>query len=263
MMRLRWYIPLFEDKKIVIDGGFGEIARRQYLNRLLLLGKKALEERNAESISKYLRHHRAAIFNSNTQLVMERGFLQQITTLLESMPEIKTFGRANWLDLLAIRTRLASWNGFAQACIDGIAVNYMPFAQPELLNEVLNLPLKLRQNGKLWRKIIRNLQSGLAQYPLVKGPTTYPFGFSTKGAMLWSMAKQKLGMVYRDQESARLIDHLHDFIHDILCSDDVKSCSYYDYNTIKNMVDVYFAGDKRRAREIDWWLAFELWRRAL
>ena len=263
ILRLRWYIPLYKENKIVIDGGFGEIARRQYLNRLLLLGRKALKEKNSAKISKYLRHHRTAIFNSETMQIMEDGFQKQILALLKTMPDAATFGSENWLDLLAIRTRLANWNGFAQACIDGIAVNYMPFAQPELLTEVLNLPLKFRKNGRLWRKIIRTYQAELTHIPLVKGSTTYPFWLSTKGTMLWSIMKQKFGTVYQDQESARLIDHLQEFIRDTLYSQTVRTCPYYDYPALKNRVDSYFAGEKRYAREIDWWIAFELWRRTL
>ena len=194
---------------------------------------------------------------------MEKGFLKQVDLCYETMPEVKTFGIENWLDLLAIRTRLASWNGFAQACIDGIGVNYMPFAQPEFLNNVLNLPLKLRKNARLWHDIIRTFQPGLARYPLVKGTMTYPFRLSTKQTMIWAKIKQKLGLYYHDMESVDLIDHLREFIMDMVESEKVKSYPYYDYPSIKNMIENYFSGDKRQAREIDWWLAFELWRSSL
>lgn len=263
IMRLRWYIPLHQQKKIVIDGGFGEIARRQYLNRLSFFGKNALLQKHSTAIASFLRHHRGDIFHSDASARMERGFLQQIDHYLETMPDVENFGKENWLDLLAIRSRLANWNGFAQACIDGLAVNYMPFAQKEFLNEVLTLPVKLRKNGRLWRKIIREYQPALTRFPLVKGSTTYPFKLSTIGTMIWTSAKGKLGMYYRDLESAMLIDHLSEFILDVVHSDNVKSYPYYNYAKILHMVENYFAGDKRHAREIDWWLAFELWRTSL
>ena len=263
IMRLRWYIPLSKQNKIVVDGGFGEIARRQYLNRLLIQGRNTLIQKDAKEISKYLRHHRADIFNSDSNNKMERGYLHQINCFLENMPDINTFGMENWLDLLAIRFRLANWFGFAQACVDGLSLNYMPFAQKEFLNEVIKLPIKLRKNGRLWRKIINDSQPNLTQFPLVKGSISYPFRLSTMGAMVWTSTKKKLGMSYRDLESVVFVDHLREFIQDVVHSEDVQSYPHYDYAAIKEMVDKYFAGEKQLARKIDWWLAFEIWRKSI
>jgi hypothetical protein len=263
IMRLIWYTPLDQQNKIVIDGGFGEIARRQYLNRLSIKGREALLHKDAEAISKYLRHHRANIFNSETISEMNLGYLHQIESFLEDMPDVNKFGIENWLDLLAIRFRLANWFGFAQACVDGLAINYMPFAQKDFLNEILVLPIRQRKNGRLWRNIIKDSLLNLEQFPLVKGSVSYPFRLSTIGAMVWTTAKHKFGLYYRDTESVVFVDHLHEFIQDAVNSKDVKSYPHYDYGEIKMMVEKYFSGEKKYSREIDWWLAFEIWRRSL
>ncbi len=263
IMRLRWYLPLRQQDKVVIDGGFGEIARRQYLNRLLLKGKKALINKDSETIANHLRHHRADIFNFDTKSEMEHGYYLQLDEYIGDSPDITKFGMENWVDLLAIRTRLSNWFGFAQACVDGLATNYMPFGQKDVINDILNLPLHLRKNGKLWRNMIKDSPMDLASFPLVKGTITYPFNISTLGALAWTSAKKMAGMYYRDFESVLFIDHMKECILDFVNSENVKSYPHYDYPSIKNMIDKYFAGEKQLARQIDWWLAFELWRRSL
>jgi hypothetical protein len=83
------------------------------------------------------------------------------------------------------------------------------------------------------------------------------------GTMAWTFTKEKLKRYYQGSEAVSLINYLREFIQDIIHSNDVKSYQYYNYRAIKEMVDNYFAGEKRYAKNIDWWLAFEIWRRSL
>jgi len=46
-LKLRYYPTLREDGRILVDGGFGEIARRQYFNRVVRFGRRAVFRRDA------------------------------------------------------------------------------------------------------------------------------------------------------------------------------------------------------------------------
>jgi len=59
-----FYKDVHAENKVIIDGGFGEIARRRYLNRLLLSGKKEILTNDFDGIIKYLQLDRSPVFNS-------------------------------------------------------------------------------------------------------------------------------------------------------------------------------------------------------
>jgi hypothetical protein len=260
IMRLRWYLPLYDQNKIVIDGGFGEILRRQFLNRLLLKGRKAIINKDASQIALYLTHHRGNFFTHETVQEMQSGIVKQINYLIETLPDVADAGLENWMDLLAVRSRLPNLYGFTQACVDSLVINYMPYAQLDVLKYLFNIPAEQRKNGKLLRSLIHQQQPDLAQFPLVKGLVTYPYKLSTLGAMFWTAAKQKLGMYYQNTESKKLLDHLSDFVQDTVHSQNVKSFPHYNYPYLINLIEKHYSGETQNDVEIDWWVAFEIWR---
>ncbi|OGU61361.1 MAG: hypothetical protein A2V66_15845, partial [Ignavibacteria bacterium RBG_13_36_8] len=89
--RLMHYKLLPQDE-IIIDGGFGEIWRREFLTCLYHFGKKDLENKNYENISKYLTNRRANIFSEECNLLMERGIAYQLEKLITCLPSIKEIG---------------------------------------------------------------------------------------------------------------------------------------------------------------------------
>jgi hypothetical protein len=52
-------------------------------------------------------------------------------------------------------------------------------------------------------------------------------------------------------------------VRDTIHSQSVKSYVPYDHRAIHAMVDQFYAGRKDLAGEVDWWLAFEIWRQSL
>ena len=66
-----WYDPeLLAQGEFLIDGGFGELSRRQYFNRLLYLRKKSPSKRDKKITSQYLKVQRADIFNDEITRLM-------------------------------------------------------------------------------------------------------------------------------------------------------------------------------------------------
>ncbi len=263
VLRLRNYKDLNAAKFLLMDGGFGEIARRQYLNRLYFNGIKHILDGNIDAILKNLIVERANIFTPEITNKMEICVRSEIEYMLNSMPDPREIGIENYLDLWAVRTRFPNFNADEQSRLDAIILNFMPFAQNSFINMVFAMPVKLRKNGKLFRKIITESRSSLTNYPLVKNNITYPFNLSTKAAWLYTKIKSKLGYTHSDNNIYLSLEILKEFILDILLSQSTKEYPAYNYTKIKTTIEKYYSGNKQFANEINWWLSFELWRRGV
>jgi hypothetical protein len=263
LLKVRYGAELYKREKIILDGGFGEIARRQFLNRFLFRGKAALQGGNPRLIYPYLRVQRPPIFIPEILQTMRQGVEEQIAALWREMPAMKEIGAENFLDLLAIRTRLPNAYGFEQGRLDGEGLGFMPFAQPSFLRRLFQTPVARRKNGRLFHQLIRQRFPRLSRYPLVKGGTTYPFGFSTVPAWAWTKLKTRFGQTFTDPSAADFLHKIAAEVQDIVISAPVKSYAAYDYPFIRTMVEKFYRGQTELAGSIHWWLAFELWRQAV
>ena len=248
---------------LILDGSFGEIARRQCFNRLLIKGSKALRQRTADRMIQYMTIQRAAIFNRETVEAMERGFVRQMQWYLDETTSHRSMSDEDFADLMTIHTRFPNYSGVEQARTDAFMISYMPFLQPSVLESVFCIPMHLKRKGRLFRKIIIQNCPELASFPLVKGGTTYPFRFSTVPAHIWTVMKKKIGKPYMDMRIDSMLDMLKEYILDLIHSQEFRNYSGYDVPKIQSMVDCYYAGERHTAHEIDWWLSFELWRQSL
>jgi len=257
---LQFYDTLSKQNKIVIDGGLGEIARRRYLNRLKYSAKRLILNKDIKNLHLHLAMRRAHIFNRDTIKIMEQSIQEEILGLIGSMPSPSHLDMNNWLDLMAIRTRFPNLAGFEQSRVDHKIVTFMPFAQPSFLNTLFNTSVNDRVNGKIFRKIIHQNSSGLKNLPLVKDGIIYPYSLPTIPATIYMKLKKRLGYVFNEQMPILFLDHISEYILDIVHSDVVKNNDFYDYEKIIKMVDGYYTGQNNLVHQIDWWLAFEIWR---
>jgi hypothetical protein len=259
-LNLRYYPKLSVENNIVIDGGFGEIWRREFLNSILIRGEKYIHEKDVGNLARLFTHKRADIFNEDTMREMRAGVLEDLENICIDLPDAVAFGNANWLDLLAIRMRLVNFYGPEQNRVDQYVNHFMPYAQPSLLSDVFRLPLRYRRNGYLLHRIIGQYQTKLSKYPLIKGGTTYPYRLSTFQSRIWTSIKRKSGKSYRSGTQVSLLHLLKEFVIDTLASEYFLSYPYYDHRNIRHKVDTFYSGDERYAGELDWWLSFELMR---
>ncbi len=262
-LKVRHYEMLHGMGQSVIDGGFGEIARRQFFNRLLLRAPKAIDTSDFSRMLDLMRVHRASIFLPDLDDLMWSGALRQLESTWRSLPDVRTVGRAFLLDLLAIRTRLPNYDGFEQARMDGVVASWMPFAQPSVLRTLLTLPANLRSNSRMLKALIRKQAPELRHIALVKNGITYPFGLGTGGAWLWAKTKSSLREVPQDSDNLQALQHLREFILDRIDSQDVRNFSAYDYRLLRTICHDFFAGRQENLSTIDWWLSFDLWRESL
>ncbi|MBW7887910.1 MAG: hypothetical protein H3C35_06070 [Bacteroidetes bacterium] len=147
-LRLRNYRDLESQNILMIDGGFGEIARRQYLNRIAYRGASIIREKNIEAVLSHLKVNRASIFSHELTTQMENGSREEINFMLHSMPDVDKIGLENYMDLWAIRSRFPNFGSDEQARLDSFILNYMPFAQPQFLNMVFFDSTSLEEKRK-------------------------------------------------------------------------------------------------------------------
>ena len=262
-LKLRYYPQLHTEKYFTMDGAFGELSRRMELVGLYHRGKSALKSRNALGIIPSLAVHRGHIFNNEVLTMMRTGIESQLQALIDEMPPIAEIGMDNFLDLLTIRTRIAHWCSLEQSRVDQAAVNYMPYLQPSLLNIILSLPGELRRNARIMRQIVSVSRPSLRGYSLVKRNTTYPYFFNSVGSYFWTKSKQRMGLIPPETTGQKLFTVLKPFVLDTLNSQQVRSFAAYDYRVLSAMVNDYYEGNLALGNQLDWWLAFELWREEL
>ncbi|MBI3125852.1 MAG: hypothetical protein HYZ10_15760 [Ignavibacteriales bacterium] len=174
-LQLMNYKKLIGRNEVIVDGGFGEIWRREFFNRLLIKGRKELINRNIEGMIPYLQVHHADIFTEEIQKSFLASCKEQLEDIIEALPKAELIGVENWIDLFAIKTRLSNYYSSAQIHLDGWVFSYMPFIQPIILNNLFCVPLSQRKNGKMFREIIKQNNNSLVKYPLAKGRFTHPF----------------------------------------------------------------------------------------
>ncbi len=264
LLKLRYYPALRYQQRLMLDGGFGEIARRQYLNRIVRLGRAAFLSKDVNSLLPLMRVSRGNLFNDDVRQMMERGCLESLTRLLVTLPSENEIGIENAVDLLAIRTRIPNYGAPEQARLDGDVMNFMPLAQPSFLKAVFSASISWRRNGRMFRKIIRTKNPQLAKFPLVKFGATYRFGFSTPAAWLVAKIKGKIGHNYPETAPDRFLGHIKEFVLDLAQSCDVGDWPAYDKKRIRAAVQSYYNNPGNEQRTfLDWWISFELWRRSL
>ena len=262
-LNLRYNLLSYKHNTVLSDGGFGEIVRRRYLNRLMIRGTEAVQAGDIKSVYPHLKVHRAAVFGPDINHRMSSGALKQLQHVWETMPTVKRYGIGNWLDLFAIRTRLPNFLGPEQTRLDGEVINYMPYAQPVFLNSVFLVPIALRNNGGLLRSLLNQNSRKLSRYPLAKDDITYPFGSTVMESWIWTKFKHALGLNYSDGKRILFLDSLSEYIQDIADSTIVRTAGCYDYPAVKKIIRQYYCGNKQLAGELDWWLSFELWRQVV
>lgn len=261
--RLRYYARLDGNGAVMIDGGNGEILRRQFLQRFALRGRDDLIHRRTEHLFPLFALHRADIFSGEIRSQMYAGAVNDLDRSLRSLPPPDEIGFENFLDAWTITMRIPVVACDEQARIDEYVLNFMPFSQPDILQRALQLPLNQRRNNRFSKKVIRENAPSLTRYPLIKNGITYPFQLTTLQSRLWTALRSKFGVHNNSTHLHRFLDTIREFILDTAHSRTVQQYAPYDYNKILRMVTLYYSGDRSLGHQLNWWIAFDAWRRAV
>ncbi len=264
ILQLRNYRLLKNSNSIIIDGGFGEIWRREFLFGLQVKGKEDIQNRNEDGILNHIRLFRSDCFSQDVNLLMDAGCREQVSNLISDIPPIEDMNFDHWLDLFAIYTRLPNYYGHEQAVLDEIVTAYMPFAQMSLLKKLFLLNPSLKRNGRLFKRIIQLNKKELTKTKLVKGVVFTPCGLTSLQSRIYSQIRKRIKTgLYPDRAREKFLNLFKDYNMDLINSQRIKECEYYDYSKIRDIVIGYYKGNKEYSDQLDWWLTFELFRQAI
>jgi hypothetical protein len=263
ILNLRFYDKLSDQNKIIIDGGFGEIWRRAFANRLSILGKNALLKKDARSVSSLLRYKRADIFTEEALVEMEKGVIEQFEVLLQDIPNANEIDPERWADIFSIRCRLTNYYAPEQARVDQFLISFMPLVQKDILNLLFGITDADKRDGKLFKQLIKKNSIQLAKIPLVKGNITHPFNSSSLSARLHTRIKNKLGLSYQSKRLIEFQSSLREFIGDAFQSTEVINYKYYDRKKLDRLAKSLSPKNINYNSEIDWFLSFELFRQGI
>jgi len=262
-LHLKNHAAVYSQNKFIIDGGYGEILRREFLNKVLLFDKEAVVQKDFAKLIPHLHSRRADIFKDEIVADMRINLIDELETACAALPDSMTIGVEHWLDFFAIKLKMPNVNGPGQAAMDALAPGYMPFTQKILLDAGFLLSASSKKNGKIFKAILSGNKLNLTKFPLVKNQITYPYGSSSLFARIFVRIKKQIGNVYEDPTRVNMLNLLEEFFFDLISSTEFHSCELYDLDKIKKIVNGYYSGNKSYALHLDWLLTFELWRQSL
>lgn len=262
-VKARYHAQIRAAGRMMIDGGFGEVARRQFFNRMVRLGQPAVRRRDPARLFRLVRLRRADIFSPDVHEALVQGALSGLQEALDSMPAAGDIGLENFADLFAVRTRIPNYGGPEQARMDGEVLNFMPYAQPSYIRSAFRLPLRLRRRGLLYRGTARRVCPAVCRFPLAKGGKTHPFGIAGDASRVYTGIASLFIAPYSDSQRQRLLGHLREFVLDLAHAGDASASSLVDRKKVIDVAARYYRGEFHLAEQLDWWLTFELWRQSL
>lgn len=256
-----YYHKLIDDYGyMIIDGAFGEIGRRQYLNRFRVNGAEVIKGKDTAALLDNMRMQKADIFDDSVKDEMLKALRESTEIVWKEMDGVSTKDAYYWIDKLMVRYKPSNVFNYGQHCLDQMITAYMPFAQEELLENILRLPLKVKRNGRFFRSIIKEENPELTKISLVKDHIAYPYSLGTVTSYAWRKMKYKLSKITRvDPVKYYMFDELKEYIYDELNSRQAKESNFIDRNKILHAADSYYKGDKTYLNDLDWWLTFHEW----
>lgn len=249
--------------EIIIDGGCGEIWRRENFRHLLLTGKKALLQKDIKKVLSYLNTYRGNIFNEDITETMIKGCEEELIKIYEELPDINSINVKNWVDVFTVKTLMMNRLSREQIRFDHNFICFMPLIQPFLLNRFLDFPDILKDNAKFYKQLLRKNSNDLDKFPLVKETLTYPFNLSILQKRFLRVVYKKFKLdKYVNPVDSNLMPLLSEFIKDSLNSNCVKQCPVYNQKKLMSLFTSLNKGTLSaiEKHEIYWWLSFELYR---
>lgn len=249
-----------DTKKVIIDGGFGEIWRRGFAQKLFLFARKAINNKDPRIVFKYLLYGRGDFFAPEIINEMTMGCYDEILEYLDRNPFNKEFGYGNYVDQFAINTRLVNYYGPEQTYLDTRYLSCMPFAQNSLLTNLYSHSMRERIGGSALKKIIHRNSPKLENFPLAKNDFTYSYKYSTLHLNFIKYKSKNIGNKQDKPPSSQLFSLLKPYLLDILSTKTVTENPIYNKQKIQEMQRHLADGNLSGGimNDIDWFMSFNL-----
>lgn len=246
-----------------IDGAAGEFMRNRTGNRLIHRFKLNPSIDPVPLMRDQLKSGRFTFFNSEINNQLDQGAIKALEGATKILPSLKDVSAYQWVDLFLIR--YAFW-GDSCGYLDSQIPNYMPFAQPSLLEAIYNLPIEKKVNNKINLSIIKKLSPKLAKEPLVRENVKAPYFTSYHNiySTLWTRMATKLGRRFINPSPLIFFNQMQNTIRERLFSANVKSVSYYDHQILKSEFEkAVKTKNLNSADNILTWLSLDIWRETI
>lgn len=247
-------------KHILIDGGFGEFYRMQYLKKLLIKGYKTFNKNKFKLMKTTLFSPKPEIFDNAVIQKLNKLLNEKITELLTILrtPKNKT-EFAEIADFISYNFKLPNTYSAGQIILDQNFLSFMPFAQKDLLNIGMNISLKEKSDSRLFKNIIKHNKKELSKIVLVKNNLINPFPLNDKFVMLKLLFHNKF--VKRDNyERFRVLYNSKNYIYDLV--KDTNSDKYFNHSENLIVLNEFFAGNFSQGNYVDWLTSYILWEKA-
>ena len=252
----------FEDK-FLVDGALAEFASRQFLNRLLIKGKGALQNKNHKEVLKHLLVPKPKIFKEEFEEMMLENSAEQIKAIFEVFPDPAEIGIENFVDFLVVKYRIPNYFGPEKSRLDNILPGFMPFAQRSTISASLGIPVKKRKNSQLFYEAINNNFPALDDFPLVKNSVVYPYGLSSLASYAFTQLKKTISKNPQEESICDLFRVHEKTIREIITRDAVREYKPYDEEAVMGIINDFYSGKKNSASDLNWLLTFEMFRKKL
>ena len=249
--------------KFLIDGAFAEFARRQFMNKLLIKGKKALLNRKYAEVVKLLMVPKPRIFKDDIEEMMFDNSVEQIKKIFESFPDPAEVGLENFADMIVVKFRIPNYLGPEQNRLDDILAGFTLFAQRSVISASLGIPAAQRKNSQLFYKAIHENYPALEEFPLVKNGTIYPYGMGSLTAYAYTGLKKKLRMSSREATLDNLFRTHEKVIKEIITREAIREYEPYDDESVMRIINDFYSGKTKNTYDLNWLLTFELFRKKL
>lgn len=250
-------------RKLMIDGGFGEIHRRQFLGRLAFMNSKKPSEIGTEELFNALSDSKFNFFARDITDQMIEGSKVQIGEVWAKASSNSDSTLGNSIDLFSLYSRISNISAMDHSWSDSLIPAYMPFVQKSLLETMFGISPKRRSNAKLFKKFISNHNPGLSTIPLVKSGLTYPFALGKYSSLGFTKIKAKIITPFQDTFGSEFLLVNRDYVLDIMNSKSVIECELYNYRSVKDTIEAFYNGRRELEVSVNQWLSFELWRRTI
>ncbi|MTI86412.1 MAG: hypothetical protein FH748_00430 [Balneolaceae bacterium] len=253
---------LNQQNKLLIDGGMGEIHRRQFLGKLSFMNFRGAGGITVDQLFAALSDNKFSFFTHDLQKNMIQAAKAQIAEVWDKAVS-QGAHLENCIDLFSLWTRVSNTPAMDHGWYDSKVPAYMPFIQKNLLNLMFDVKPGEKKNGKLFKTIIKQENKRLANLPLVKNGVEYPFSLGKYASHFYTLSKSKVSKKYNDNLSKNFLLRNEEFVLDLVHSSATRQCSLYNKKQVEEKVQAFYKGAYETEDQVNQWLSFEIWRRTV
>ncbi|MFT5142454.1 MAG: hypothetical protein ACI80V_001350 [Rhodothermales bacterium] len=239
---------------VIVDGGFGEIARRQFYRRIEILRlRERLQSVPLAAYRRALAFPRVDAFRPAAITQMNAGIDASLRLFREWLLGVP--GPAPE-DVLAATLRRENFFGLTQSWMDSHAPSIMPLAQEPFVSGLLKLRRSSRAGGSAYKRRIKRWDTRLADLRLAKGQYCIPFSLPSVLHPLYTRAVTPQSI---EPPTFWNTPQVRELLFDTVRSAWVRESDLLDDQKAVRILDRFYNGHEASASAASWLGSLLLW----